>query len=122
MRVNSVPDWNISYCRAAHLVYLLAVDVYQDLVVRDTWLEMAGPPNDAQLLCGPCCANALQRFTTGMRQSRPEPMALSQPGHLRDIIHVKINSEAGIFKSALQRQHHGLGHAGIGKSGAYIKV
>src|SRR5262245_44818284 len=122
MRVNSVPDRNISYCCAVHLGYLQTVDVYRELVVWGSWLEIARPPNNARLLCGLCYANALRRFTTGMKQSRSEPMALSQPGHLRDIIHVKIDSEAGIFKSALQRQHHGLGHAGIGKSGAYIKV
>jgi hypothetical protein len=49
-------------------------------------------------------------------------MKLSQPPHFPDIIHVQIDSKAGIFEPALQRQNHGFGHAGIGEPGVYIQV
>src|SRR5215471_8423523 len=79
-------------------------------------------PNDTRRLCGFCFAYALRRFKTGMNHCRSEPMTLGKPPDLSDTIHVQINSKAGVFKPALKRQNHGLGHTGIGKPGVYIKV
>src|SRR4030095_14599603 len=125
MRANCVPTRNISYYCAAHLGYLLIVVAFRIRSFGPCGFPSYGlghGPNDTQRLCGFCSAYALQRFTAGMSHSRSEPMTLSEPSNLSDILHVQINSKAGVFKPALQRQNHGLGHAGIGKPGVYIKV